>query len=152
MKILLLGANGQVGHELRRSLAPLGTVVTTTRSGELPDGTRCEVANFDDPNSLAELVNRLAPDLVVNAAAYTAVDRAEDDQEAAFRANAEAPGVLAAICAQREIPFVHFPLITSSTGPVPALIAKTTQRLRWVFTVQASWRVRKLYGRRVGAI
>ncbi|MEJ1096079.1 MULTISPECIES: dTDP-4-dehydrorhamnose reductase [unclassified Pseudoxanthomonas] len=108
MKILLLGANGQVGHELRRSLAPLGTVVTTTRSGELPDGTRCEVANFDDPNSLAELVNRLAPDLVVNAAAYTAVDRAEDDQEAAFRANAEAPGVLAAICAQREIPFVHF--------------------------------------------
>jgi dTDP-4-dehydrorhamnose reductase len=108
MKIVLLGANGQVGHELRRSLAPLGTVVATTRSGELPDGTRCEVANFDDPDSLAELVNRLAPDLVVNAAAYTAVDRAEDDQEAAFRANAEAPGALAEICAQREIPFVHF--------------------------------------------
>lgn len=108
MTIVLLGANGQVGHELRRSLAPLGTVVATTRSGELPDGTRCEVANFDDPDSLAELVNRLAPDLVVNAAAYTAVDRAEDDQEAAFRANAEAPGALAEICAQREIPFVHF--------------------------------------------
>jgi dTDP-4-dehydrorhamnose reductase len=108
MKILLLGANGQVGHELRRSLAPMGTVVATTRSGELPDGVRCEVADFDDPNSLAELVNRSAPDLVVNAAAYTAVDRAEDDREAAFRANAEAPAVLAESCARREVPFVHF--------------------------------------------
>jgi dTDP-4-dehydrorhamnose reductase len=108
MNILLLGANGQVGHELRRSLAPLGKIVATTRTGELPDGTRCEVADFDDPSSLAELVKRLAPDLVVNAAAYTAVDRAEDDQEAAFRANAEAPGVLAETCARREVPFVHF--------------------------------------------
>jgi dTDP-4-dehydrorhamnose reductase len=108
MTILLLGANGQVGHELRRSLAPLGKVVATTRTGELPDGTHCEVADFDEPGSLRELVVRLAPDLVVNAAAYTAVDRAEDDQEAAFRANAEAPGVLAEICAQRNLPFVHF--------------------------------------------
>lgn len=108
MNILLLGANGQVGHELRRSLAPLGKIVATTRTGELSDGTRCEVADFDDPSSLAELVKRLAPDLVVNAAAYTAVDRAEDDQEAAFRANAQAPGVLAEACARREVPFVHF--------------------------------------------
>ena len=108
MNILLLGANGQVGHELRRSLAPLGGIVATTRSGELPDGTRCEVADFGDPKSLAKLVKRVAPDLVVNAAAYTAVDRAEDDQEAAFRANAEAPGVLAEACARREVPFVQF--------------------------------------------
>lgn len=108
MNILLLGANGQVGHELRRSLAPLGTVVATTRSGQLPDGTHCEVADFNDPGSLAELVRRLAPDLVVNAAAYTAVDRAEDEREAAFRANAKAPEVLAEVCAQREVPFVHF--------------------------------------------
>ena len=108
MNILLLGANGQVGHELRRSLAPLGGIIATTRTGELPDGTPCEVADFGDPGSLAELVERVAPDLVVNAAAYTAVDRAEDDQEAAFRANAEAPGVLAEACARRETPFVHF--------------------------------------------
>jgi dTDP-4-dehydrorhamnose reductase len=108
VKILLLGANGQVGHELRRSLASLGEIVATTRSGELPDGVRCETADFDNPSSLAELVDRTSPGLVVNAAAYTAVDRAEDETEAAFRANAEAPGVLAEACARHGTPFVHF--------------------------------------------
>lgn len=108
MNILLLGANGQVGHELRRSLAPLGNIVTTTRSGELPDGGRCEIADFDRPDTLAELVRRVAPAAVVNAAAYTAVDKAEDDEAAAFRANAEAPGVLARACAERGIPLVHY--------------------------------------------
>ncbi|MFT3669165.1 MAG: dTDP-4-dehydrorhamnose reductase [Pseudoxanthomonas sp.] len=108
MKILVLGGNGQVGHALRRSLAPLGDVVVTTRSGELPDGGRCEVADFDAPASLEELVERVAPDAIVNAAAYTAVDKAEDDADAAFRANAEAPGVLARSSAARGIPFVHY--------------------------------------------
>lgn len=108
MKILVLGGNGQVGHELRRSLAPLGDVIVTTRSGELPDGVRCEVADFDDPASLADLVERVAPSAIVNAAAYTAVDKAEDDADAAFRANAEAPGVLARASAARAIPFVHY--------------------------------------------
>lgn len=108
MKILLLGANGQVGHELRRSLAPLGEIVATTRSGALPDGTPCEVADFDQPGTLGDLVDRIAPDLVVNAAAYTAVDRAEDDRDAAFRANAEAPARLAEACARRGTPLVHY--------------------------------------------
>lgn len=109
MTILLLGANGQVGHELRRSLASLGgLVVATTRSGELADGTRCEIADFDRPGSLADLVERVAPSAIVNAAAYTAVDKAEDDADAAFRANAEAPDVLARACAARGIPFVHY--------------------------------------------
>lgn len=108
MKILVLGGNGQVGHALRHSLAPLGDVVVATRSGELPDGGRCEVADFDAPASLEELVERLAPDSIVNAAAYTAVDKAEDDADAAFRANAEAPGVLARSSAARGIPFVHY--------------------------------------------
>ena len=108
MTILLLGANGQVGHELRRSLAPLGSIVATTRSGELPDGGRCEIADFDRPDTLAELVQRIAPVAVVNAAAYTAVDKAEDEEAAAFRANAEAPGILAQACAERGIPFVHY--------------------------------------------
>lgn len=108
MTILLLGANGQVGHELRRSLAPLGDIVATTRSGELPEGVRCEVADFDRPDTFADLVRRVAPVAVVNAAAYTAVDKAEDDAAAAFRANAEAPGVLARTCAERGIPFVHY--------------------------------------------
>ena len=108
MTVLLFGGNGQVGHELRRSLRALGDVVVTTRSGELPDGARCEVADFDRPDSLAALVERVAPAIVVNAAAYTAVDKAEDDVDAAFRTNAEAPGVLARACALRDIPFVHY--------------------------------------------
>lgn len=108
MTILLLGANGQLGQELRRALAPLGTIVATTRSGALPDGSACEVADFDQPASLTALLDRVRPALVVNAAAYTAVDRAEDDREAAFRANAEAPGVLAHWCAQAGVPLVHY--------------------------------------------
>lgn len=108
MTILLLGANGQVGHELRRSLASRGNLVATTRSGELPDGERCEIADFDQPATLAALVERIAPTLVVNAAAYTAVDKAEDDEAAAFRVNAEAPGVLAKACASLGIPLVHY--------------------------------------------
>ncbi|WP_455948363.1 dTDP-4-dehydrorhamnose reductase [Lelliottia jeotgali] len=108
MTILLLGANGQLGQELRRALAPLGTIVATTRSGALPDGSACAVADFDQPGSLTALLDRVRPTLVVNAAAYTAVDRAEDDREAAFRANAEAPGVLAHWCAQAGVPLVHY--------------------------------------------
>jgi len=106
--ILLLGANGQLGQELRRALAPLGTIVATTRSGALPDGSACEVADFDQPASLAALLDRVQPTVVVNAAAYTAVDRAESDRDAAFRANAEAPGVLAQWCAQAGVPLVHY--------------------------------------------
>ncbi len=108
MRILLPGANGQVGHELRRALAPLGEVVCTTRSGTLADGTRCETADFDDPSSLPALVERIAPDIVVNAAAYTAVDRAESERDAAFRANAQAPGELARACARRDALLVHY--------------------------------------------
>ena len=108
MKVLLLGANGQVGHELQRALAPLGQVAATTRSGILPDGSACEVADFDQPDSLAVLLQRIRPDVVVNAAAYTAVDRAEEDRDAAWRANAEAPCVLARWCAQASVPLVHY--------------------------------------------
>lgn len=108
MRLLLLGANGQVGHALRPELAALGEVVCTTRSGSLPDGGACEVADFDQPGTLAALVDRLAPDVVVNAAAYTAVDRAEQERDAAFRANAQAPGVLADACARRGALLVHY--------------------------------------------
>jgi dTDP-4-dehydrorhamnose reductase len=108
MKILLFGANGQVGHALRRSLAPLGEVVATTRSGIFEDGGACEVADFDRPDSLPGLIDRVAPDLVVNAAAHTAVDRAEDEPDAAFRANAQAPGIIADACAARGALLVHY--------------------------------------------
>jgi dTDP-4-dehydrorhamnose reductase len=108
MRLLLLGANGQVGHELRTALAPLGEVIPATRSGQLPDGGAAEVADLDDPASLPGLVERVAPDLVVNAAAYTAVDRAESERDLAFRVNAEAPGLLAKACAKAGIGLVHF--------------------------------------------
>jgi dTDP-4-dehydrorhamnose reductase len=107
MKILLLGANGQVGGELRRSLAPLGDIVLATRAGLL-DGVACERADFDQPDSLSGLVERVSPDIVVNAAAYTAVDRAEQDSDAAFRANAEAPQRIAQACGERGVLLVHY--------------------------------------------
>ena len=108
MKYLVIGANGQVGQALLRTLAPLGTVVATTRTGELPDGTACEALDLDDLDAIAPLVRRIAPDAVINAAAYTAVDRAEDEPDAAFRANAQAPGRLAQACAGLGIALVHY--------------------------------------------
>lgn len=108
MRILLLGGNGQVGGELRRSLAPLGNLVVATRNGQLNDGGDCEVADLDIPASLPALVARIAPDVVVNAAAYTQVDRAESERDAAFRANAEAPAVLASACAKCSALLVHY--------------------------------------------
>ncbi|CCP09628.1 dTDP-4-dehydrorhamnose reductase [Stenotrophomonas maltophilia SKK35] len=108
MTVMVFGGNGQVGQELLRALAPLGAVVATTRSGQLPDGSPCEVADFAQPDSLTALLDRLQPTVVVNAAAYTAVDRAEQEVEAAFAANAQAPGVIARWCAAHDVPFVHY--------------------------------------------
>lgn len=109
MRILLLGANGQVGFALHRSLVAHGEVLATTRSGRLPGSNApCEVADFDQPPSLDALVRRIVPDLVVNAAAYTAVDKAESEPEVAHRANAEAVGVLARACEARGVPLVHY--------------------------------------------
>lgn len=108
MKLLLLGANGQVGTELQRSLAPLGEVIAATRSGTLADGCGCEVADFNQPGTLPALIDRVGADVVVNAAAYTAVDRAETEPDAAHRANAEAPGVIAEACAARDALLVHY--------------------------------------------
>jgi len=108
VSVLVLGGNGQVGKELLRALAPLGRVVATTRSGKLADGSDCEIADFNAPESLPALLDRLQPSAVVNAAAYTAVDRAEQEPEAAFRANAQAPAVIAQWCATHGVPMVHY--------------------------------------------
>lgn len=108
MKILLLGANGQVGHALRNELLAVGEVLPATRSGTLEGTDGCERADFEEVGALQRLVESLAPDVVVNAAAYTAVDRAEDEPDAAFRANADAPAELAAACAARDSLLVHY--------------------------------------------
>ncbi|WP_295936686.1 dTDP-4-dehydrorhamnose reductase [uncultured Xanthomonas sp.] len=108
MSVLVFGGNGQVGQELLRALAGQGPVVATTRSGQLPGGSACERADFDQPQTLGELLDRLRPTAVVNAAAYTAVDRAEQDAEAAHRANAESPAAIATWCAAHGVPLVHY--------------------------------------------
>lgn len=100
MRILLLGANGQLGWELRRSLAPLGEVLAL---GHGEDG-----ADLAQPAGLTKLVERTAPDAIVNAAAYTAVDKAESEPEQAQAVNAEAPGVLARAAAARGALLVHY--------------------------------------------
>lgn len=109
MRILLLGANGQVGYALHRSLVGLGGIVATTRSGHLPgSGAPCAVADLDRPGELPALIAEVAPAVVVNAAAHTAVDRAESEPAAAFRLNAEAVGVLAETCRARGALLVHY--------------------------------------------
>jgi dTDP-4-dehydrorhamnose reductase len=108
MKILLLGANGQVGFELQRALAPLGELVPATRSGELPGGAECLAADLGDKASLARALESTQCDIVVNAAAYTAVDRAEDDSQLALRVNAEALGEIGAWAARRSALVVHY--------------------------------------------
>ena len=90
MTILLLGKNGQLGWELQRSLAPLGRVIALDRHGG--DGLCGDLADLD---GLAATVRALRPRVIVNAAAYTAVDRAESEPELARRINADAPAVLA---------------------------------------------------------
>jgi len=84
MKILLTGKNGQLGFELQRALAPLGEVVAV--------GT--QDCNLADADALRELVRRVAPDVIVNPAAYTAVDKAESDGATAHAVNAVAPAIL----------------------------------------------------------
>lgn len=108
MRFLLLGGNGQVGHELRRSLAPLGELVVTTRDGRLGDGSQCEELDLGKLEQIAPLVERIRPDVVVNATAYTAVDRAESERGQAMRINAEAPARIAQACEQHGAMLVHY--------------------------------------------
>lgn len=104
MKLLLLGGNGQVGRELRRSLLPLGEVLVATRDGVAADA----VADFDAPDALVELVRAIAPDVVVNAAAHTAVDKAQSEPDAAFRVNALGPAALAQGCVATGALLLHY--------------------------------------------
>lgn len=97
-KILLLGVNGQVGWELQRSLAPLGTLLACDR----------RQADLSDLNGLKQLVHQEQPDIIVNAAAYTAVDKAESDADNARRINAEAPALLARLARELDAWLVHY--------------------------------------------
>lgn len=97
-KILLLGCNGQVGWELQRSLAPLGTLLACDR----------QRADLSDLSGLEQLLRREQPDIIVNAGAYTAVDKAESDIASARRINAEAPAVLAKVARELDTWLIHY--------------------------------------------
>ena len=125
MKILLFGANGQVGWELQRSLSLLGELIALDRhSADL-------CGNLTDLNGIAQTVRRTQPDVIVNAAAYTAVDKAESDTKTAHTVNAAAPGVLAQVANSVGALLVHYStdyvfngsgsqpwLETDATGPL----------------------------------
>jgi dTDP-4-dehydrorhamnose reductase len=106
MKILLLGSNGQVGWELQRSLAPLGEVVALQREGSVNLQGLC--GNLEDPEALVHSVRSVRPAVIVNAAAYTAVDKAETDADRAKAVNATAPGLLAQEAAALGAWLVHY--------------------------------------------
>ncbi|MCL6618369.1 dTDP-4-dehydrorhamnose reductase [Thermomonas hydrothermalis] len=104
MKVLLLGGSGQLGRALRDQLPALGTLVVASRTGADAD----VAANFDAPDGLTDLVMHIAPDVVVNAAAYTAVDQAEREPDVAFRVNALGPAALAHGCAASGSLLLHY--------------------------------------------
>jgi len=125
VKILLFGKNGQVGWELQRSLAPLGELVA------LDAHSRELCGDLTDLDGIARAVRAVAPDVIVNAAAYTAVDKAESEPERARTINALAPGVLAQEAMRGNAWLVHYStdyvfdgsgeqpwLETDATGPL----------------------------------
>lgn len=98
MKILLFGKNGQVGWELNRSLLPIAEVVAFGR----------EEADFSKPENIRSIIQKNSPDVIVNAAAYTAVDKAEEDEKLAETINAEVPGIIAEEALKINALLVHY--------------------------------------------
>lgn len=98
MKILLLGKNGQIGWELQRTLAPLGKITALGR----------QELDLTDTQAIRRAVRSVKPDLIVNAAAYTGVDKAEEESELAMIVNGIAPGILAEEAAHGKMLIVHY--------------------------------------------
>jgi len=98
MRFLVTGVTGQVGGALVEPLRAAGTIVAADRT----------ILDLARPDAIPAALDRIAPDLIINPAAYTAVDRAEDEADLAFRVNGLAPGALARWAAARGVPLVHF--------------------------------------------
>ena len=98
MKILLTGSNGQVGFELNKKLSALGEVIATDR----------EELNLEDSQAISSFIDQTRPDIIINPAAYTAVDKAESEPDLAYEINTLAPEVLATMAAELDIPLIHF--------------------------------------------
>ena len=115
MKIVLLGKNGQVGHELQRTLLPMGQVIALGR----------EEADLSNRTQLQGVLAQHTPDIIVNAAAYNAVDKAESDEATAFGINAEAVGLMAEHSRQSGALLVHYSSDYVFDGEVPAPYVET---------------------------
>jgi dTDP-4-dehydrorhamnose reductase len=107
VNILLTGASGQLGRELSPGLNELGSVTGVDRTADTGDRGVTQ-QDLSDLNRAEILLNRLRPSLIVNAAAYTAVDRAETETESAFRINADLPGCLARWAARNDCVLLHY--------------------------------------------
>ena len=112
MKVLVLGTSGQVGDALMRASWLAGTTLA---------GLARPALDMADPASIDRAMAENAPDLVVNATAYTAVDKAESDRDAAFAVNRDGPARLAALCAARGVPLIHISTdyVFDGTKPAP---------------------------------
>jgi len=98
MRILVTGVSGQVGGALLRLPLPASALIAAGR----------DEIDLSHPERIASVLDQIAPDLIINPAAYTAVDRAEDEAELAFRVNAKAPAAIANWAAKRGVPLIHF--------------------------------------------
>ena len=142
MRILLLGKNGQVGWELQRSLAALGELIALDRSSSNYCG------DLSQPQQLAETIKQLQPAWIVNAAAYTAVDKAETETALAYTINAEAPAAIAQAAQQIGARLLHYSTdyvfngcgeqAWQETDPVAPLSVYGTSKLAGEQAIQAA--------------
>jgi len=102
-RIAILGATGQVGWELCRSLSVIGTIIPISRTG-----VGHQHVDLSDFSAVRDLLDHLKPDVIVNAAAYTAVDKAEEERDAAFQLNAGLPELLGEWAKTRQVPIIHY--------------------------------------------
>lgn len=115
MRILLFGGGGQVGWELQRTLQGLGEVLAV-------DAPQCDLA---DPRAIRGAISGATPDLIVNAAAYTAVDRAESEPQVAMAVNGDAPGVMAEEARRTGAALIHYSTDYVFDGTKPAPYVET---------------------------
>jgi hypothetical protein len=142
MRILLTGIIGQVGSALRGPLASLGTV--------LADEGPCSILTH--PREIPGILDAMAPNLIVNPAAYTAVDQAEDERELACRVNAEAPREMARWAAGNDVPSCIFDGVCFSMEPAIGGGVRMIQLRRCRSMVGASLLGKMRFEKRVGAI